>query len=103
MDFDINEAVAMLMAKNVDFELLHGDDYKGEVRRCIIAHFGHVSIRLNFGDAKHGNRVSRIHEADDHTKAIPPAYFKAVVAAHVVPNQWRAKTDELRNKVSYAI
>lgn len=102
MDFDLHEAIAMLLAKSVDFEVMHGLDYKGEVRIGIIAHLS-TPVRLNFGDEKHGRRVSRIHEADNHKKAVRPIDFKAAVQGHVVGNQWRAKTDELRNKVSYDI
>lgn len=102
MDFDLNEAIAMLLAKSVDFEVMHGMDYKGEVKICIIANLA-TPVRLNFGDEKHGRRVSRIHEADDHKKAIRSADFKASVQAYVVDKQWRAKTDEFRNKVSYDI
>lgn len=100
MDFDLNGAVAMLLMYNVDFETLHGVDYKGEVRVCIIAHLA-TPVRLNFGDLKHARRVSRIHEADDHRKAVSPAQFKLSVKAHTLNNQWRTKTQELRDRVEF--
>lgn len=101
MDFDLHGAIAMLLMHNVDFETLNGVDYKGEVRIAIIAHL-ETPVRLNFGDLKHGRRVSRIHEADNHRKAVRPVDFKAAVKAHRINNQWRTVTQDLRDKVEHA-
>lgn len=90
MDFDIHGAIAMLLMNGVNFRTLHGVDYKGETKVCIIAELSSATVRLDFGDLKHGRRVSRIYEVGDYKKAIKAAAFRAEVSAYKPQAEWRS-------------
>lgn len=89
MDFDINSAVAMLLMHNVDFEVIHGIDYKGEAKVCIVAKF-ETPVRLDFGDRKHGRRISRIYPLANYKIALKSNDFRQMLKEHTVKAEWRS-------------
>lgn len=63
----MTDVMSKLAEKGIDFTVKHGKDTKGKIRSYLIAETS-PAVRVDFGDRKHGNWISRIHDADDHTK-----------------------------------
>lgn len=95
---NINDIITLLLAKEVDFETLHGLRPQGGTRVCIVAHFANRSIRINFGDRKHNHLVSTIHEAGQRSLDVKLDDLLAEIDSHTVVKDWRVNTEELRTQ-----
>lgn len=98
-EMNLTNLVALLLEKEVDFDVLHGVRPQGGTRMCVVVNLNNArSYRVNLGDRKHGNLVSGIHAENDHAAKISLDDLLTLINLHEVKKEWRMKTAELRTQ-----
>lgn len=103
MTFQISmtEIMSTLAQKGVDFQVLHGKDGQGRVRSSLVAATV-PAVRVDFGDAKHGHWITRIHEVDNHANMFGSEWVDALFEMEPsVTRAWTSGSNE--NKMKFFI
>lgn len=70
--YNLNSMVSLLLANEVGFEVFYGENTSkrtADTRAAMLIELS-PAVRIDFGDAKHGKLVSRIHVANNHKLTI---------------------------------
>lgn len=63
--YTIKDIATLCLDNDVDFEVFNGENTYKQNRKAMLIQLS-TPIRVDFGDKKHGERISRIHYASDH-------------------------------------
>lgn len=90
----LSTLVELCVKHDVDFEVYHGQSTnKGSGSRAtmLLDFSPKPSIRIDFGDKKHGQRVSRIHVANNHHLTVKLEDVLKSIEGNEVVNDWRTQ------------
>lgn len=90
MTHTLASLVQLCLNHDVDFEIYHGESTnKNGSRATMLLDFSpKPSIRVDFGDKKHGQRVSRIHIANNHHLTVKVDDLVKSITENTVGKAW---------------
>lgn len=90
----LKSLAALAIEHEADFEIIHGETTHKDKRvraQMILSLTGCPEVRVLFGDAKHGQRLSSIHLASNPKVTVKQEHLLAVLADHRTASDWRRK------------
>lgn len=87
MIYDIKTIINMCLERNINVQVFHGENTKGQWRSTAIVELD-VTVRVDFGDKAHGQRISRVHLASDHKVVIAIVDFVEALENYEPSSIW---------------
>lgn len=88
----LKSLAALAIEHEADFEIIHGETTHKDKRvraQMILSLTGCPEVRVLFGDAKHGQRLSSIHLASNSKISVKQEHLLAALADHRATSGWR--------------
>lgn len=85
--YTIKDIATLCIENDVDFEIWHGEDPRKVERAAMLINLN-PAIRIDFGDKKHNQRISRIHLAGNHKVPVKEKELVAAIKAHELSASW---------------
>lgn len=93
MSKSIKEVLELCVINDVDFEMFHGLNSNDQIRTTMLVDLGET-IRLDFGDKKHGQLISRAHVANNHKLVVKVSDVMDAIKLHKNSNTWAIQNKE---------
>jgi hypothetical protein len=69
MIYNIKAILDICLERNINVQVFHGKNTSGQWRSAAVIELD-KAVRVDFGDKAHGQRISRVHIANDHKVVI---------------------------------